>query len=82
MGILLDKEEDDGEEVELVPSTPEKAATWRLFEQSPQQCEGGALDKRTTQMDPDPSSLVLIPTLPPPSTSVCTHSSGPASPPV
>jgi hypothetical protein len=37
---------------------------------------GGATGKRATQLDPDPSSLVPIPMLPPHSLSLVSHSSG------
>jgi hypothetical protein len=76
MGILSDRDEKDGDEVELHPRTPQKAATWRLVEQSLQQREGEAPEKQATQVNPDPSSLVLISTLPPQSISLVAHSSG------
>jgi hypothetical protein len=71
MGILLDK---DGEE--SAPSTPQKAATWRPVVQSLQQCDGEAPGKQDAQVDPDLSSLVPIPTLPPHLLSLVAHSSG------
>jgi hypothetical protein len=64
MGILLNKEEDDGEEAELAPSTPQKAATQLLVIKSPQQQEGGGTGE-AARTDLDPSSLVQLPTLPP-----------------
>jgi hypothetical protein len=60
LGLSLD---DDGEA--SAPSTPQKAATWRLAAQSSQQRDGGAPGKQASQVEPDPSSLVPIPTLPP-----------------
>jgi hypothetical protein len=60
LGLLLDE---DGEELAL--STPQKAAAWRPVVQSSQQCDGGTLWKHAAQVDPDPSSSVPIPTLPP-----------------
>jgi hypothetical protein len=55
----------DGEELALSTPPPQKAATRRQVVQSPQQHDGGALGKRAAQVDPDPSSSVPIPTLPP-----------------
>jgi hypothetical protein len=60
LGLLSDK---DGEESAL--STPQKAAARCPVVQSPQQCDGGTLGKRAAQVDPEPSSSVPIPTLPP-----------------
>jgi hypothetical protein len=51
----------DGEA--LAPSTPQKAAAWRPVAQSPQQCDGGAPGKQAAQVEPNPSSLILIPAL-------------------
>jgi hypothetical protein len=59
LGLLLD---DDGEE--LSPSTPQQAAARCPVVQSPQQRDGGAPSKHVTQMEPDPSSSVQIPTPP------------------
>jgi hypothetical protein len=59
-GLSLDN---DGEA--LAPSTPQKAATWCQAARYLQQCNGGAPDKRAAQVEPDPSSSVLMPTLPP-----------------
>jgi hypothetical protein len=61
MGLLFDK---DGEELAL--STPQNTATWRPVVQSLQQHEGGTPGKQADQVDPDPFSLVPIPTSPPP----------------
>ncbi len=63
--------DEDGEE--LAPSTPQKAATWCLVVRSPQQHDGGAPGKWAAQVDPDPSSLVPIPMLPPHSISSVAH---------
>jgi hypothetical protein len=71
MGLSSDK---DGEE--SAPINPQKAATWCLVVQSPQQGDGGASGKQAAQVDPDPSSLVPIPTLPLNSLSLVPHSSG------
>jgi hypothetical protein len=60
LGLSLDN---DGEA--SAQSTPQKAAAWRPVAQSPQQCDGGAPGKQAAQVEPDPSPLVLIPTLPP-----------------
>ncbi len=60
LGLLLDK---DGEE--SAPSTTQKAAARCPVVQSPQQCDGRAPGKCAAQVDPDPSALVSIPTLPP-----------------
>jgi hypothetical protein len=74
LGLSLD---DDGEA--LAPSTPQKAATRRPAAQSPQQREGGAPRKQAAQVEPDPSSLVPIPTLPPHLQTLVSNSLGPAS---
>ncbi len=60
LGLSLDN---DGEA--SAPSTPQRAAAWCPVAQSPQQCDGGAPGKQAAQVEPDPSSLVPIPTLPP-----------------
>jgi hypothetical protein len=73
LGLSLD---DDGEA--LAPSTPQKAAAWHPVAQSPQQHEDGAPVKRAAQVEPDPSSLVPIPTLPPHLQMLDPNSLGPA----
>jgi hypothetical protein len=60
LGLFLDE---DGEE--SAPSTPQKAAAQRPVVRSPQKFDGVALGKHAAQVDPDPSSSVPIPTLPP-----------------
>jgi hypothetical protein len=60
LGLSLDN---DGET--LAPSIPHKAAARRPVAQSPQQHKDGAPGKQAAQVEPDPSSLVPIPTLPP-----------------
>jgi hypothetical protein len=62
----------------LAPSTPLKAATWHPAAQSPQQRDGGALGKRAAQVEPNSSSLVPIPTLPPHLQMLVSNSLGPA----
>jgi hypothetical protein len=68
--------DDDGEA--LAPSTPQKAAALRPVSQSPQQREDGALGKQAAQVEPDPSSLFPIPTLPPHLQTLVPNSLGPA----
>jgi hypothetical protein len=60
LGLSLDN---DGEL--SAPSTPQKAAAWCPVAQSPQQRDGGAPGKQAAQAEPDQSSLVPIPALPP-----------------
>jgi hypothetical protein len=55
--------DNDGEA--LAPSIPQKTAARCPVAQSPQQCEDGAVGKQAAQVEPDPSSLVPILTLPP-----------------
>jgi hypothetical protein len=76
IGLLSDKDGEEGDDAVLAPSTPQKAATWHLVVQSLQQCEGGAPRKQATQVDPDPSALVLILMLPPQLISLGAHYSG------
>ncbi len=73
LGFSLD---DDGEA--LAPSTPQKAAARRSVAQSPQQREDAAPGKQAAQVEPDPSSLVPIPTLLPHLQSLVPNSLGPA----
>ncbi len=73
LGLSLDN---DGEA--LAPSTPQKAAARRPAAQSPQQRDGGAPGKQAAQVEPDTSSLVPIPTLPPHLQTLVTNSFGPA----
>ncbi len=68
----------DGDGEALAPSTPQKAAAWRPVARSPQQREDGAPGKRAAQVEPDPSSLILIPTLPPHLQMLVPHYLGPA----
>jgi hypothetical protein len=68
--------DNDGEA--LAPSTPQKAAAWHPVAQSPQQHEDGAPSKQAAQVEPDPSSLVLIPTLPPHLQTLVPNPLGPA----
>ncbi len=74
LGLLLD---DDGEALAL--STPQKDAARRPVAQSPQQGDGGAPSKSATQVDLDPSTLVLIPTLPPHLLTLASNSLVPAA---
>jgi hypothetical protein len=73
LGLSLDN---DGEA--SAPCTPQKAATQRSVAQSPQQRDGGAPGKQAAQVEPDPSSLVPIPTLPPHLQTLVSNSLGPA----
>ncbi len=73
LGLFSDN---DGEA--LAPSTPKKAAAQHPVTHSPQQCEDGAPGKRAAQVEPDPSSWVLIPTLPPHLQTLVPNSLGPA----
>jgi hypothetical protein len=74
LGLLLNE---DGEE--LAPSTPQEAATRCPVVQSPKQRDGGAPGKHTAQVEPDPSSSVPIPTLPPHLSTSVSNLLGPAS---
>ncbi len=71
LGLLLDEDRE-----ESAPRTLQKAATWHLVVQSPQQRDGGAPGKWDPQADLDPSSLVPIPMLPLNLLSLIAHSSG------
>jgi hypothetical protein len=68
----------DNDREALAPSTLQKAAAWRPGAQSTQQHDGGAPGKQATQVEPDPSSLVPIPTLPPHLQMLGSNSLGPA----
>jgi hypothetical protein len=72
LGLSLD---DYGEA--LAPSTPQNAAARRPVAQSPQQSDGGAPGKRASHVEPDPSSLVPIPTLPTHLQTLVSNSFGP-----
>jgi hypothetical protein len=73
LGLLSDN---DGEE--LAPSIPQKAAAQHPVVQSPHQHDGGAPGKCTTQVEPDLSSSILIPTLPPNLLTLVSNLLGPA----